>query len=65
MKKYQLTEDMTQDRKYWITKIMAGRAQGYGGCEMMHMSMDVHLFHLYWPTIATDGRGTAATVDEE
>ena len=28
MKKYQLTEDMAQDRKYWMTKIMAGPAQG-------------------------------------
>ena len=26
MKKYQLTEDMSQDRKYWMTKIMAGAA---------------------------------------
>ena len=24
MKKYQLTEDMAQDRKYWMTKILAG-----------------------------------------
>ena len=23
MKKYQLTEDMAQDRKHWLTKIMA------------------------------------------
>ena len=30
MKKYQLAEDMAQDQKYWITKIMADRAQGYG-----------------------------------
>ena len=30
MKKYQLTEDMAQDRKYWITKILAGPAQGDG-----------------------------------
>ena len=30
MKKYRLTEDMAQDRKYWMTKIMAGRAQGDG-----------------------------------
>ena len=29
MKKYQLTEDMTQDRKYWMAKIMHGRAQGH------------------------------------
>ena len=28
MKKYQLTEHMAQDRKYWMTKIMAGPAQG-------------------------------------
>ena len=27
MKKYQLTEDMAQDRKYWMTKILAGPAQ--------------------------------------
>ena len=30
MKKYRLTEDMAQDRKYWMTKILAGLAQGYG-----------------------------------
>ena len=30
MKKYQLTEDMEQDRKYWMTKILAGPAQGDG-----------------------------------
>ena len=30
MKKYQLTEDMAQDRKYWMTKILAGTAQGDG-----------------------------------
>ena len=30
MKKYQLTEDMAQDRKYWMTKIMAGSAQTDG-----------------------------------
>ena len=30
MKKYQLTEDMAQDQKYWMTKIMAGPAQGDG-----------------------------------
>ena len=30
MKKYQLTEDMTQYRKYWTTKIMVGPAQGDG-----------------------------------
>ena len=30
MKKYQLTEDMAQDRKYWMTKILAGPAQGDG-----------------------------------
>ena len=29
-KKYQLTEDMAQDRKYWMTKILAGPAQGDG-----------------------------------
>ena len=29
-KKYQLTEDMAQDRKYWMTKILAGPAQGEG-----------------------------------
>ena len=23
MKKYQLTEDMAQDRKYWMTKLLA------------------------------------------
>ena len=28
MKKYQLTEDMAQDRKHWMTKILAGPAQG-------------------------------------
>ena len=28
MKKYQLIEDMAQARKYWMTKIMAGPAQG-------------------------------------
>ena len=27
MKKYQLTEDMAQDRKFWMGKIMAGPAQ--------------------------------------
>ena len=27
MKKYQMTEDMAQDRKYWMTKILAGPAQ--------------------------------------
>ena len=30
MWKYQLTEDMAQDRKYWMTKILAGPAQGDG-----------------------------------
>ncbi len=30
MKKYQLTEDMAQDRKYWMTKIVAGPTQGDG-----------------------------------
>ena len=30
MKKYQQTEDMVQDRKYWMTKIKAGPAQGDG-----------------------------------
>ena len=30
MKKYQLTEDMAQDRKYWMMQIMAGPAQGDG-----------------------------------
>ena len=30
MKKYQLTEDMAQDRKYWMTKILAGPAQRDG-----------------------------------
>ena len=30
MKTYQLTEDMSQDRKYWMTKILAGPAQGDG-----------------------------------
>ena len=30
MKKYQLTEDMAQVRKYWMTEIMAGPAQGDG-----------------------------------
>ena len=30
MNKYQLTEDMAQDRKYGMTKIMAGHAQGDG-----------------------------------
>ena len=30
MKKYQLTEDMAQYRKYWMTKIMTGSAQGDG-----------------------------------
>ena len=30
MKKYQLTGDMAQDRKYWMTKILAGPAQGDG-----------------------------------
>ena len=28
MKKYQLTEDMGQDRKYRMTKILAGPVQG-------------------------------------
>ena len=28
LKKYKLTEDMAQDRKYWMTEIMAGPAQG-------------------------------------
>ena len=28
MKKYQLTEDMAQDRTYWTSKITAGSAQG-------------------------------------
>ena len=27
---YQLTEDMAQDRKYWMTKILAGSTQGDG-----------------------------------
>ena len=30
MKKYQLTEDMAQARKYWMTKILAGPVQGDG-----------------------------------
>ena len=30
MKKYQLTEDMAQYGKYWMTKILAGPAQGDG-----------------------------------
>ena len=30
MKKYQLTEDMAQDRKYWMTKILAVPVQGDG-----------------------------------
>ena len=30
MKKYQLTEDMAQHRKYWMTKILAGPLQGDG-----------------------------------
>ena len=30
MKKYQLTKDMAKDRKYWMTKILAGPAQGDG-----------------------------------
>ena len=30
MKKYQLTEDMAQYRKYWMTKILTGPAQGDG-----------------------------------
>ena len=30
MKKYQLTEDMAQYRKYWMTKILAGPAHGDG-----------------------------------
>ena len=30
MKKYQLTEGIAQDRKYYMTKIMAGPAQGDG-----------------------------------
>ena len=30
MKKYQLTEDMAQDRKYLMTQILAGPAQGDG-----------------------------------
>ena len=30
LKKYQPTEDMAQDRKYCMTKIMAGPAQGVG-----------------------------------
>ena len=30
VKKYRLTEDMSQCRKYWMTEIMAGPAQGYG-----------------------------------
>ena len=29
-KKYQLTEEMAKDRKYWLTQIMAGTAQGDG-----------------------------------
>ena len=29
MKKCQLIVDMAQDRKYWLTKIMAGPVQGY------------------------------------
>ena len=30
MKKYQLTEYMAHDRKYWMIKVMAGPAQGDG-----------------------------------
>ena len=30
MEKYQLTEDMAQDRKYWMKKILADPAQGDG-----------------------------------
>ena len=48
MKKYQLTEDMAQYRKYWMTKILAGPAQGYGQesekCELpVLMGEDVRL----------------------
>ena len=30
MNKYQLTEDMANDRKYWMTKILASPEQGDG-----------------------------------
>ena len=30
MTKYQLTEDMAQDRKYWMAQILAGPVQGDG-----------------------------------
>ena len=30
MKKYRPTKDLAQDRKYWMTKILAGPAQGDG-----------------------------------
>ena len=30
MTKYQLTEDMAQDRKYWMAQILAGYVQGDG-----------------------------------
>ena len=30
MKKYRLTEDMAQNRKNWMTEILAGPAQGDG-----------------------------------
>ena len=30
MKKYRLTEDMAQNRNYWMTGILAGPAQGHG-----------------------------------
>ena len=40
MNTYQLTEDMAQDRKYWMTKILAGPAQGQERWESDHCCIE-------------------------
>ena len=42
LKKYRLTENMAQDRKYWMTKIMAGPAQGDGQERCSRKKDEVH-----------------------
>ena len=41
MKKYQLTEHMAQERKYWMTKILAGPAQGAGTVRKNNRLQDI------------------------
>ena len=45
--KYQLTEDMAQYRKYWMTKLMALSIQGYGkeGEQMLEKQIISYLYY--------------------